>query len=154
MRIRFFLEERSSKVSQLEVIEDGVSFVDNFMASLSNGAKPCLVAVVPHAPHHCNNELDQVIPHVLHKYEVLEKINKLPEADTPSIKRYSRGQPYFMCLGAIPKQMSTCFFSPTACFTGGIINHSTTTRVYLHREDVVACFPCKSFQFFRDIKAP
>ena len=81
-------------------------------------------------------------------------LNKLPEANTPSIKRYSHGQPYFTCLGAIPKQMSTCFFNPIACFTCGIINHSATAKVYLHREDVAACFPCKSFQFVRDIKAP
>ena len=81
-------------------------------------------------------------------------LNKLPEANTPSIKRYSHGQPYFTCLGAIPKQMSTCFFNPIACFTCGIINHSATAKVYLRREDVAACFPCKSYQFVRDIKAP
>ena len=53
------------------------------LSSGGPGGKPCPVAVVPHAPRHCNNELDQVISHVLHYYEVLEKIStSLESLDT------------------------------------------------------------------------
>lgn len=35
--------------------------MDNLMAGLSGGAKPCHVTVVPRAPRHCDNELNQIV---------------------------------------------------------------------------------------------
>ena len=65
--IRLVLEAWACKVGELEIVKQGASFVDFLLAGLSWGPKPCLVAIVPHAPSDGDDEFYQLHIHALHE---------------------------------------------------------------------------------------
>ena len=67
MGIRLVLEAWACKVRELEIVKQGVSFIDYLLASLSWGPKPCLVAILPHALGDGDGEFYQLHIHALHE---------------------------------------------------------------------------------------
>ena len=67
MGICLVLEAWVCKVGELEIFKYGASLVDYLLVGLSWGPKPCLVAIVPHAPNDSDGKFYQLHIHTLHK---------------------------------------------------------------------------------------
>lgn len=147
--VHCFFELRPPEVGQLEFFNDGVGLVDNLIAGLSMGTKPCFLPIVPHAPCNCDDLLKQIPSHVLHNDKIPDEVYKVPVVYTSIIKRYT-------CCCAIPKKKCPQLVS-TAKPQASQVGSSSSLRwqrFTLVRQNIMACFPSKSIQFFWDIETP
>ena len=135
-------------IRSLKFIQQHPSFLHYQSCRLPWAPMSKYISIMPYTP--CNHEenLQNIIPHMLEKYKIPHQIHKFIILDSMSFETNAELDPNFTSSLTLPKNMSTSFFTQPTCFTCIIINNLPMTQVHLHGNDIFGILAMQKTSFY------